>query len=160
MPTLMVGGCHQSGYSWTPKNTPRERRFMDKFDAATRSRMMASVRSKNTKPEMRVRKTAHRIGYRYRLHRKDLPGKPDLVFPSRKIALFVHGCFWHGHPCKRGDRMPASNVEYWREKIARNKRRDNANLLRLRELGWTPVVVWECQTLDDELASLLTCVLD
>lgn len=132
---------------------------MDKFDAATRSRMMASVRSKNTKPEMRVRKTAHRIGYRYRLHRKDLPGKPDLVFPSRKIALFVHGCFWHGHPCNRGDRMPATNVEYWREKIARNQRRDNANLLRLRELGWTPVVVWECQTLDDELASLLTCVL-
>ena len=133
---------------------------MDKFDAATRSRMMASVRSKNTRPEMRVRKTAHRMGYRYRLHRKDLPGKPDLVFPSRRIALFVHGCFWHGHPCKRGDRMPATNVDYWREKIARNQHRDTANRLLLRELGWTPVVVWECQTLDDELASLLTEVLD
>ena len=133
---------------------------MDKVDAETRSRIMASVRSKNTKPEMRVRKTAHRIGYRYRLHRKDLPGKPDLVFPSRRIALFVHGCFWHGHPCKRGDRMPATNVDYWREKIARNQRRDTANRLLLRELGWTPVVVWECQTLDDSLSSLLNDLLD
>ena len=133
---------------------------MDRFDSATRSRMMASVRSKNTKPEMRVRKTAHRIGYRYRLHRKDLPGKPDLVFPSRRIALFVHGCFWHGHPCKRGDRMPATNVDYWREKIARNQRRDTANRLLLRELGWTPVVIWECQTLDDGLSFLLKDLLE
>ena len=133
---------------------------MDKVDAATRSRIMASVRSKNTKPEMRVRKTAHRIGYRYRLHRKDLPGKPDLAFPSRRIALFVHGCFWHGHPCKRGDRMPATNVDYWREKIARNQRRDTANRLLLRELGWTPVVVWECQTLDDSLSYLLKNILN
>ena len=132
---------------------------MDKVDSETRSRIMASVRSKNTKPEMRVRKTAHRIGYRYRLHRKDLPGKPDMVFPSRRIALFVHGCFWHGHPCKRGDRMPATNVDYWREKIARNQRRDTANRLLLRELGWTPVVVWECETLDDGLSSLLKDIL-
>ena len=132
---------------------------MDKVDSETRSRIMASVRSKNTKPEMRVRKTAHRIGYRYRLHRKDLPGKPDMVFPSRRIALFVHGCFWHGHPCKRGDRIPATNVEYWREKIARNQRRDTANRLLLRELGWTPVVVWECETLDDGLSSLLKDIL-
>ena len=133
---------------------------MDKVDSETRSRIMASVRSKNTKPEMRVRKTAHRIGYRYRLHRKDLPGKPDMVFPSRRIALFVHGCFWHGHPCKRGDRMPATNVDYWREKIARNQRRDTANRLLLRELGWTPVVVWECETLDDSLAHLLKGILN
>ena len=121
---------------------------------------MASVRSKDTKPEMRVRKTAHRMGYRYRLHRKDLPGKPDLVFSSRRIALFVHGCFWHGHPCKRGDRMPATNVDYWREKIARNQRRDTANRLLLRELGWTPVVVWECQTLDDKLSYLIEDILN
>lgn len=133
---------------------------MDKFDTATRSRIMASVRSKNTKPELRVRKTAHRIGYRYRLHRKDLPGKPDMVFSSRRIALFVHGCFWHGHPCKRGDRIPATNIEYWREKIARNQRRDTANRLLLRELGWTSVVVWECQTLDDGLADLLKSLLN
>ena len=133
---------------------------MDKVDSETRSRIMASVRSKNTKPEMRVRKTAHRIGYRYRLHRKDLPGKPDMVFPSRRIALFVHGCFWHGHPCKRGDRMPATNVDYWREKIARNQRRDTANRLLLRELGWNPVVVWECETLDDSLAHLLKGILN
>ena len=132
---------------------------MDKVDPATRSRIMASVRSKNTRPEMRVRKTAHRIGYRYRLHRKDLPGKPDLVFPSRRIAMFVHGCFWHGHPCKRGDRMPATNVDYWREKIARNQRRDVANQLLLHELDWTPIVVWECQTLDHSLASLLKDIL-
>lgn len=133
---------------------------MDKVDSETRSRIMASVRSKNTKPEMRVRKTAHRVGYRYRLHRKDLPGKPDMVFPSRRIALFVHGCFWHGHPCKRGDRMPATNVEYWREKIARNQRRDTANRLFLRELGWTPMVVWECQALDDNLSDLLKGILN
>ena len=133
---------------------------MDRVDSETRSRIMASVRSKNTKPEMRVRKTAHRIGYRYRLHRKDLPGKPDMVFPARRIALFVHGCFWHGHPCKRGDRMPATNVDYWREKIARNQRRDTANRLLLRELGWTPVVVWECETLDDGLSSLLKDILN
>ena len=133
---------------------------MDKFDAATRRRMMASVQSKHTKPEMRVRKAAHHIGYRYRLHRKDLPGKPDLVFPSRRIALFVHGCFWHGHPCKRGDRLPATNVEYWREKIARNQRRDTANRLLLRELGWTPEVVWECETQDDGLPSLLRNILN
>lgn len=133
---------------------------MDKVDSETRSRIMASVRSKNTKPELRVRKTAHRVGYRYRLHRKDLPGKPDMVFPSRRIALFVHGCFWHGHPCKRGDRMPATNVDYWREKIARNQRRDTANRLFLREMGWTPVVVWECQTLEDNLSDLLKGILN
>jgi DNA mismatch endonuclease (patch repair protein) len=109
---------------------------------------------------MRVRKIVHRNGYRYRLHRKDLPGKPDLVFPSRRIALFVHGCFWHGHSCKRGDRIPATNVEYWREKIDRNQRRDTTNRVLLRELGWTPVVVWECQTLDDSLPCLLNTILE
>ena len=121
---------------------------------------MASVRSKNTKPEMRVRRAVHRMGYRYRLHRKDLPGKPDLVFPSRRVALFVHGCFWHGHPCKRGDRIPATNVDYWREKIARNRYRDEINQQTLVDIGWLPVVVWECQTIDNGLTSLIKSILN
>ena len=125
---------------------------MDKINKATRSRVMASVRSKNTKPEMRVRSTAHKLGYRFRLYRKDLPGKPDMVFPSRRIALFVHGCFWHGHDCPHGQRMPATNVKYWRDKIGRNVERDARVQQELIVLGWKPVILWECQIKDDELA--------
>ena len=87
----------------------------------------------------------HAMGYRYRLHRKDLPGKPDLVFASRKKVIFVHGCFWHGHDCKRGDRQPKTNTTYWRNKIARNQQRDTEHGTRLRELGWDVLVLWECK---------------
>ena len=132
---------------------------MDKIDAATRSRIMASVKSKDTKPEMRVRSAAHRLGYRFRLHSDKLPGKPDVVFPSRRIALFVHGRFWHGHDCKRGARMPNSNIAYWSGKIGRNKERDGETQGSLRELGWRPAVVWEGQTGDAGLPSLLTTAL-
>ena len=118
---------------------------MDKIDKATRSRVMASVKSKNTKPEMRVRSTAHKLGFRFRLHSKALPGKPDLVFPSRRIALFVHGCFWHGHDCRHGRRQPTTNVDYWREKIRRNVERDARTQAELAGLGWKPAVIWECQ---------------
>ena len=128
---------------------------MDKIDKATRSRVMASVHSKNTKPEMRVRSTAHRLGYRFRLHWKDLPGKPDLVFPSRRVALFVHGCFWHGHDCKHGSRKPTTNQDYWNEKIKRNMERDTRVQDELTAIGWKPIVIWECQ-LDDELSQRLT----
>ena len=148
-----------SGQLTILRTVPESAKHFSIDRAIPMDRIMASVRSTNTKPEMRVRRTAHRMGYRYRLHRKDLPGKPDLVFPSRRIAMFVHGCFWHGHPCKCGDRMPATNVEYWREKIARNQRRDASNWEALCELGWIPVVVWECQTTEERLATLLDTIL-
>lgn len=113
-----------------------------------RSRTMRAVRSTNTKPEMIVRRLAHAMGYRFRLHRKDLPGSPDLVFPSRKTAIFVHGCFWHGHNCSRGARKPKDNAEYWVKKIGGNVARDQRSLLALSELGWRTLVVWECSLRD------------
>lgn len=121
---------------------------MDKVDAATRSRVMASVHSKNTKPEMIVRSMVHALGYRFRIHSRDLPGSPDLVFSKRRVALFVHGCFWHGHNCQHGSRKPTTNVDYWREKISRNIERDANAQAALKALGWLPMVIWECQTKD------------
>lgn len=118
---------------------------MDHVDAETRSRMMAAVQSKHTGPEMAVRSLAHRLGYRFRVHRKDLPGTPDLVFPSRKSAMFVHGCFWHGHDCPRGA-LPTSNVNFWQEKIEKNRLRDDRSEARLRENGWNVLTIWECET--------------
>ncbi|WP_306666337.1 very short patch repair endonuclease [Bradyrhizobium campsiandrae] len=112
-----------------------------------RSWTMAQVRSENTKPEMAVRKVAHALGLRFRLHRKDLPGKPDLVFASRRIALFVHGCFWHRHDCGRAA-TPASNVEYWTAKFDRNVRRDARAAADLRKAGWRCVRIWECEAKD------------
>lgn len=103
----------------------------------------------------------HASGYRYRLHRNDLPGKPDIVFPSRKKAIFVHGCFWHGHSCKRGARVPKTNQEYWVRKISRNVERDKAHLARLTELGWAVLIVWECEIKDlVRLKETLTRFLD
>lgn len=116
----------------------------DSIDPA-RSRQMALIRSKDTAPELAVRRLAHRLGYRHRLHRADLPGKPDMVFPSRKAAVFVHGCFWHGHDCRRGARMPKSNAEYWRTKIARNVARDAATVAALSAIGWRSLIIWECE---------------
>jgi len=110
-----------------------------------RSKTMRAVKGKDTKPELFVRRLLHRNGYRYRLHRSDLPGKPDLVFPGRRKVIFVHGCFWHGHHCKRGDREPKTNVSYWRPKIARNRERDERNKARLQDMGWNVLVVWECE---------------
>jgi DNA mismatch endonuclease (patch repair protein) len=109
-----------------------------------RRRTMQAVKSKDTAPELTVRRLAHRMGYRFRLHRKDLPGKPDLVFPARHRVIFVHGCFWHGHDCARGARIPRENRDYWLDKIARNRARDQRNLERLTAAGWTSLVVWEC----------------
>lgn len=117
-----------------------------KVDPA-RSAQMSLVRARDTKPEMVVRRTLHRAGLRYRLHSKELPGKPDLVFPSRRIALFVHGCFWHRHPdpsCRMA-RLPKTRREFWLPKLEGNRRRDLKNLLQLRQMGWQPMVIWECQ---------------
>jgi DNA mismatch endonuclease (patch repair protein) len=110
-----------------------------------RSRIMRAVKGANTAPEIAVRSMVHRMGYRFRLHRRDLPGKPDLVFPRLKKVLFVHGCFWHGHDCMRGARAPKANADYWRAKIARNRSRDLIHLRALKAEGWRAAVVWECE---------------
>lgn len=107
---------------------------------------MRAVKSKDTAPEMIVRRLVHRLGYRYRLHRKGLPGKPDLVFAGRRKIIFVHGCFWHGHDCKRGARPPKENTDYWGPKIHKNVERDARNQVELCELGWDVLTVWECET--------------
>jgi DNA mismatch endonuclease, patch repair protein len=123
--------------------------------ASHRSWTMAQIGSKNTKPEIAVRKAAHAAGLRFRLHRKDLPGTPDLVFPSRETAVFVHGCFWHRHDCGRAT-APATNVDYWATKFDRNVRRDAHNAAELRKLGWRCVRIWECETKDaKKLADVL-----
>jgi DNA mismatch endonuclease (patch repair protein) len=113
-----------------------------------RSRIMRAVKGSDTAPEMTVRRMAHRMGYRFRLHRKDLPGKPDLVFPRLRKVVFVHGCFWHGHDCARGARPPKANAEYWRGKIARNALRDAAHIAALEAEGWRTAVIWECELKD------------
>ena len=119
-----------------------------------RSRIMRAVKSVDTGPEMIVRRMLHKLGYRYRLHRKDLPGKPDLVFPSRKAVIFVHGCFWHGHDCKRGARTPKTNTQYWTDKIRRNVERDAQAIIDLKAAGWRVLVIWECELKDiDRLRS-------
>jgi len=106
---------------------------------------MSRVRGRETSPEIKVRSLTHRLGYRFRLHRKNLPGKPDLVFPFRKKVIFVHGCFWHGHDCPRGKRTPKTNTEYWIEKIRKNIERDAKNQSQLQSLGWNVLVIWECE---------------
>lgn len=116
--------------------------------AEDRSRIMRAVKGRDTGAEMVVRRLLHGLGYRYRLHRADLPGKPDLVFPGRRKAIFVHGCFWHGHSCGRGARVPKNNREYWTAKIARNRCRDEEIQERLRVAGWSALVVWECDLKD------------
>jgi DNA mismatch endonuclease, patch repair protein len=117
---------------------------MDTRTPEQRRRIMKSVGTKNTSPEMLLRRLLHRIGYRYRLHGSKLPGRPDLVFPSRKKVIFVHGCYWHGHGCSKG-KLPKSRLEYWAPKIAGNKRRDAAKQAALNELGWTWMIVWACE---------------
>jgi DNA mismatch endonuclease (patch repair protein) len=113
---------------------------------------MRAVRSSNTSPEMAVRKLLRKLGFTgYRLHRRELPGKPDVVFVGRRKAIFVHGCFWHKHDCSRGNRAPATNADYWRHKIERNRQRDARHLAELSQLGWSVLTVWECE-LRDEIA--------
>jgi len=116
----------------------------DTFDTQKRSEIMRAVKGENTGPERRVRSALHRLGFRFRLHRRDLPGRPDLVFPSRRKVVFVHGCFWHSHDCKRA-RIPKSRADYWTAKLTANRHRDARSLAALRDLGWEPLVVWECE---------------
>lgn len=126
-----------------------------------RSQVMRAVKSRDTKPEMIVRRLLHAKGYRYRLHAVGLPGKPDIVFPSRRKLIFVHGCFWHGHDCARGARIPKTNEAYWKAKIARNIARDAEVLARLDQAGWSALVVWECRTRDQEsLIEVIDAFLD
>ena len=115
----------------------------DSVTASVRSRMMAGIKGKNTKPELAIRSALHRRGFRYRLHRKDLPGKPDLVFTGWSAVIFVHGCFWHGHNCHLF-RWPKSREDFWRAKIGKNIERDRKQFLTLIETGWRIGMVWEC----------------
>jgi DNA mismatch endonuclease (patch repair protein) len=118
----------------------------DTFTKAERSRVMAAVKGRNTTPELTVRRMVHSLGYRYRIHVDRLPGCPDLVFPARRKIILVHGCFWHRHHCSAGQSMPATRVEYWSAKFARNQARDRRNRRALQRLGWSLLTVWECQT--------------
>jgi DNA mismatch endonuclease, patch repair protein len=114
-----------------------------------RSRIMSSVGTKDTGPELLLRRLLHQAGYRYRLHPKHLPGKPDLAFPSRRKAIFVHGCFWHGHGCSKG-KAPKSRQDYWTPKLSANKARDERRLRELADLGWSSMVVWQCELNDPQ----------
>lgn len=116
--------------------------------AEVRSRTMRAVKDRNTHPEMVVRRLVHSLGYRYRLHQRNLPGVPDLVFPSRRALIFVHGCFWHQHDCPRGARIPKTRRDYWVPKLLKNQERDARNQKRLQEMGWRTLVIWECETVD------------
>tara|TARA_B100000029_G_scaffold479565_1_gene526762 strand:+ start:1283 stop:1684 length:402 start_codon:yes stop_codon:yes gene_type:complete len=118
-------------------HTPQQRRYN-----------MSRIKGKNTKPEMVVRRLCHALGYRFRLHRKDLPGRPDLVFPRYEVAIFVHGCFWHSHDCKYGSVQPKTNQKFWKEKRQRTVERDRENIKEIAKLGWKYLVIWECQTKD------------
>ena len=122
---------------------------MDRLTPVARSANMKAVRRKHTAPEMRVRHLLHAEGYRYRLHVRKLPGSPDIVFPGRKKAIFVHGCFWHGHDCRAG-RPPLSRQEYWLPKIAQNRARDAAAIVALSSMGWASIIIWECETADNQ----------
>jgi DNA mismatch endonuclease, patch repair protein len=133
----------------------------DKFSPTERAAVMRAVKSAGTAPELRVRRIVRQLGYGYRLHAKDLPGKPDLVFRGRRKVVFVHGCFWHGHDCARGARMPKANTAYWRAKIAANQARDARSLAALSAAGWSAFIAWECETRDEAgLASRLKAYLD
>jgi DNA mismatch endonuclease (patch repair protein) len=124
---------------------------MDVFDKGKRSRIMGSIKGKNTKPELLVRSMLHKMGYRFRLHRKDLPGNPDIILPKFKKVIFVHGCFWHGHDkCKRSKR-PSTNREFWNEKLNKNIDRDKRNNEELNNKGWESLIVWTCEIKDKEL---------
>ena len=123
----------------------------DVFTPQKRSAVMAKVKGRGTKPELQVRKALTALGVRYRLNRKDLPGSPDVVMAGRRLAIFVHGCFWHGHDCARGSRVPKANRDYWLAKVARNKARDAAAEAALMALGWRVEKIWECDLKDAEV---------
>ena len=127
--------------------------MVDKLRPEERSRVMASVRSVNTKPEIFVRSLLHRMGFRFRMHRRDLPGCPDICLPKYGSVIFVHGCFWHGHGCPRGTLLPKTNADFWATKLAGNVARDARQLSQLSMQGWRVLVIWECELRNDERAS-------
>lgn len=136
---------------------PQSKEGFDVLSEAARSDLMSKIRVRNTRPEMMVRSLLHKTGFRFRLNVKDLPGQPDIVLPRYKTVIFVHGCFWHGHSCPKGRKLPMTRKEFWAKKLARNTERDKENFRDLRELGWRIVVVWECEL--KEPASLLERIL-
>jgi len=119
---------------------------MDVFEPEKRSAIMRRVKSGDTKPEMRVRRILHAMGYRYRLHHRTLPGCPDIVLPRHRKIIMVHGCFWHRHDCPAGRKKPKTNEKYWTEKLTKNRLRDAGNLAKLETMGWHVLVIWECET--------------
>ena len=123
---------------------------MDVLTPAQRSKCMSAIRGKNTQPELAVRSLVHRLGFRYALHRRDLPGCPDMVFASRRKIIFVHGCFWHSHRCKYGSVKPKSNAGFWQAKRDGNSDRDRRNIRKLRRQGWRVLTIWECWVRDPE----------
>lgn len=127
---------------------------MDKVSKAVRSRNMSRIRSKDTTPEMIVRRLVHAAGFRYRLHARNLPGRPDLVFPRLRKAIFVHGCFWHRHRCRNGQVVPATRTAFWEAKFEANVSRDREARQQLRRSGWDVLVVWECATRVRDLSRL------
>lgn len=137
--------CCEGIMSEAKRKRSKQKRY-DRLTPAQRSDLMARIRRTDTKPEMAVRQLSHRLGYRFRLHRKDLPGSPDLVFPSRRKVIFVHGCWWHRHSCPLGQRVPRTRLEYWLPKFDRNTQRDRQVRRQLRSLGWSALVIWECET--------------
>lgn len=135
--------------------------MVDNLTPAERSKRMRRIEAKNTKPELMVRSLVHKLGYRYVIHDRRLPGSPDMVFPARRKVIFVHGCFWHRHSRCRLARLPKSNLDFWFTKLEANRLRDRRQLAALRNLGWRPLVVWECQLADPgRLAARLTAFLE
>lgn len=133
---------------------------MDTITPAQRSELMSRIRSKDTTPELVVRRILHRLGYRFRLHRNDLPGRPDIVLPRHRKVILVHGCFWHGHTCRLASK-PKSNSGYWGEKILKNQRRDAQNRRLLEDAGWKVLELWECEIrarigLEEKLSEFMT----
>jgi len=124
---------------------------MDRLTSQQRSKLMAKIRGKDTSLELVVRKHAHRLGFRYRLHYKNLPGKPDLVFPGKKKVIFVHGCFWHRHDCPKGRQIPKTRRQFWVKKLTRNIERDKEVQEKLITMGWDVLVIWGCQANQPEL---------
>ncbi|MEF2968617.1 very short patch repair endonuclease [Paenibacillus sp. M1] len=128
---------------------------MDSFSKEKRSQIMSNVKSKNTTPELIVRRLLHRMGYRFRLHRPDLPGKPDIVLPKYKKVIFINGCFWHGHENCKKSQLPKTNREFWQSKIRKNKSRDEKSINKLLEMGWQCLVIWDCQIKKKDIEKLV-----
>jgi DNA mismatch endonuclease (patch repair protein) len=145
---LLSGGYPPAKVRYAPAD------MADSLSTEVRSRLMGRVRGKNTAPELAVRRALHAAGFRYRIHRKDLSGRPDIVLPRYRIVVFVHGCFWHGHSCRRG-KLPQTNETFWANKIARNRQRDEEATDTLKRDGWDVVTIWQCD-LDAAISELIS----